>query len=156
MERTTKAGAESGYAYAQAGEAIVAAASAYVSMVNVVLQEEMMRWFFQWSFPNVWGIPTPADEPVSLVRRASAHREAGDDDALPSDADAAWPDIIDKVEEDPFARTVAGDFNVALHDLQEAVFAGQFARDNPYALPPGYTPVLRPWPQDRRTEPYEL
>lgn len=64
--------------------------------------------------------------------------------------------MIEQVSEDPLAHMPAGDFNVALHELEAAVYSGEFTRDNPYEPPPGYKPAFRPWPKDKRTEPYEL
>lgn len=79
-----------------------------------------------------------------------------DDDVMLEDEAGLWTDVVDNVAPDPLAHMPAGEFNVALHALQEQVCSGQFAREHPYELPPGYKPVLRPWPKDRRTEPYEL
>ncbi|MDQ1831569.1 hypothetical protein [Massilia scottii] len=185
---------------AEVGSAIFGAAGLYTSKINTALQEEMMRWFFEWYSPHAWkkighlgatvcyidawrGLPLDLIAPLmpavargpdgSSVRAASAgpgpvsglapgegnHAQDGGEtlpEDLTEDADGPWPDMIEQVSEDPLAHMPAGDFNVALHELEAAVYSGEFARDNPYEPPPGYKPTFRPWPKTKRTEPYEL
>ncbi|MCE3602234.1 hypothetical protein LXA47_01215 [Massilia sp. P8910] len=181
---------------AQPGSATFGAANLYTSAMNAALQEEMMRWFFEWYSPHAWekwgrfgasvcyadawrGLPLgllaplmPAvaqpscgrtvraasapSGPVSGMASGSDKRADAGEQTLSDDADGPWPDMVDQVSEDPLAHTPAGDFNVELHQLEDAVYSGEFARDNPYEMPPGYKPTFRPWPKHKRTEPYEL
>jgi hypothetical protein len=46
--------------------------------------------------------------------------------------------------------------NTVLHDLEDMVVSGEFALEFPAAPPNSYMPACRPWPHEKRSEPYEL
>jgi hypothetical protein len=46
--------------------------------------------------------------------------------------------------EEMLAHPRSMEFNIALHEMQERIFAGQPMGGHPTELPPGYEPVLRP------------
>lgn len=56
----------------------------------------------------------------------------------------------------PDAQNEYGSFNQRLHDLQEEVFSGEFARKHPKEPDASNKPPFREWPKNKKTEPYEI
>ena len=151
--------------------------------MSTALQEEMMRLLDQWCLLGTrfccagasCGLPldvlfepmltvacdaanTPIRTPLEVPDPASRELTAEGIQSGPSEHVLFEEDdaLVPLTNEEMLAHPRSMEFNVELHELQAAIFSGQYAWDDPYEPPPGYKPVFRPWPKDRKTEPYEL
>lgn len=141
----------------------------YAVAVTAALLEETMRWIEQWcsmsarlygaglvpafayseAHASVSTLSRAPDPLVPTWHGADIHPEPGVADAFEDD------DLPRITDEEMLANPLSMEFNIALHDMQEQLFSGQFVSDHPYALPPADNPGLRSWLKEKKTEPSE-
>lgn len=137
--------------------------------VTAALLEETIRWIEQWCSMSarLYGaglVPafaySGAHGSVSTLSRASdplaptwpgasIHAEPGGADGFEDD------DLPRITNEEMLANPLSMEFNIALHDMQEQLFSGEFVGDHINEPKPADKPGLRSWLKEKKTEPSE-
>ncbi len=130
-------GATPGDVRADAFRASFAGPALYAATLTAALFEETMRWFDQWCALSTRFCYTPpsdvTDPPFPQAAKTgnySQPAEVGEFDDV--------EDLPRITKEDMLAHPRSMEFNIALHEMQERLFAGQPMGGNPADLPPGY------------------